>query len=140
MLHFLNFFYFENKSIWIFIFIFILIIISIDAIDIVDKKNQNRSKNKILRAIETFVFTPWNMGTRFYPSYDIRGYPPMFNNNIIGATRGYSYPLIFPWNYPFPGSPYLYFSPYFYEANGKYTVDQKYANSLAYNLTRPLRT
>jgi len=135
----LNFFDLKKYETWIFIFIFTLItIIAIDTIYI--NKNKNKKNNKLLKAIENFVFTPWNMGTRFYPSYDIRGYPPMFNNNIIGATRGHSYPLIFPWNYPFPGLPYLYWSPYFYEANGKYTVDPKYAKSLAYHLTRPLRT
>lgn len=62
---------------------------------------------------ENFVFTPWNMGTRFYPSYDIRGYPQLY-----------------PWNYPYPGLPYLYWSPFFYEANGKYTIDPKYAKIL----------
>lgn len=62
---------------------------------------------------EDFVFTPWNMGTRFYPSYDIRGYP-----------------VIYPWNYPFPGTPYLYWSPYFYEATGKYTKNPNYAKLL----------
>ncbi len=63
--------------------------------------------------IENFMFAPWNMGTRFYPSYDIRGYP-----------------LIYPWNYPYAGNPYIYFSPYFYESNGKYTYNPKYAKVL----------
>lgn len=63
--------------------------------------------------IENFMFTPWNMGTRFYPSYDIRGYPQ-----------------IYPWNYPFPGIPFLYWSPYFYEADGKYFFNPKYAKAL----------
>jgi hypothetical protein len=53
------------------------------------------------------------MGTRFYPSYDIRGYP-----------------LIYPWNYPFPGLPYIYWSPYFYEATGKYVKNEKLAKNL----------
>ncbi len=68
-------------------------------------------------------FIPWNMGTRFYPSYDIRGYP-----------------YLYPWNYPYPSLPYLYSSPYFYEANGKYIFDPKYAKLLSYAHTRVLRT
>jgi hypothetical protein len=72
---------------------------------------------------ENFMFGPWNMGTRFYPSYDIRGYP-----------------LIYPWNYPFPGTPYLYWSPYFYEASGKYTKDLKYAKLLNSSQNRVLST
>ena len=58
-------------------------------------------------------FIPWNIGTRFYPSYDIRGYPS-----------------IFPWNYPWPNIPWLYWSPYYYEANGKYNYDENYVKKL----------
>lgn len=42
----------------------------------------------------------WNIGTRFYPVYDIRGYI-----------------------YPYP---YLYFSPYYYTADGKYKKNINY--------------
>ena len=63
--------------------------------------------------LEKFMFMPWNMGTRFYPSYDIRGYP-----------------LIYPWNYPYPGLPSIYFSPYFYDSNGNYIYNPKYAKIL----------
>jgi hypothetical protein len=38
-------------------------------------------KNNLFK-YEKFTFIPWNMGTRFYPTYDIR-----------------IYPLIYPWNY-----------------------------------------
>ena len=58
-------------------------------------------------------FIPWSMGTRFYPTYDIRGYP-----------------YISPWNYPYAGYPFLYFSPYFYEANGKYLKDKRFSKLL----------
>lgn len=75
-------------------------------------------------------FLPWNMGTRFYPSYDLRGYPY--------GVRGY--PLIYPWNYPYPGLPFLYWSPYFYEATGKYSFDPKYAKLLNYSHKRILNT
>jgi hypothetical protein len=68
------------------------------------------NKNNI---VENFLFTPWNMSTRLYPSYDIRGYP-----------------YIYPWNYPYPNLPYLLWSPYFYKANGKYLYDPKYAKLL----------
>jgi hypothetical protein len=88
---------------------------------------------------ENFAFMPWNMGTRFYPSYDLRGYPPTYNQLLINSKKS-SYPLLFPWNYPYPGMPYLFWSPYFYEANGKYTVDKDYAKSLVKVLTKPLRT
>lgn len=84
---------------------------------------------------ENFMFTPWNMGTRFYPSYDIRGYPPMYNQLL---NKDASYPLLFPWNYPYPGLPYLFWSPHFYEATGKYTTDKKFANLLTKILTTPV--
>jgi hypothetical protein len=71
---------------------------------------------------EHFAFVPWNMGTRFFPSYDLRGYPQ------TGHTL--SHPLVYPWNYPYPGYPYLYWSPYFYEASGKYRFDPKYSKLL----------
>jgi hypothetical protein len=54
-------------------------------------------------------FTPWNIGTRYIPLYDIRGSP-----------------FIYPWNY----SPSPYFSSYFYDINGKYRINKKYANLL----------
>jgi hypothetical protein len=92
-------------------------IILVSAIFIVIKLFSNTNTT------ENFGFTPWNMGTRFYPTYDLRGYP-----------------LIYPWNYPFPGTPYLYWSPYFYEANGKYIFDPKYAKLLNYSHKRILKT
>jgi hypothetical protein len=73
---------------------------------------------------EDFAFVPWNMGTRFYPSYDLRGYPRESPGSM------YSHPLIYPWNYPYPGYPFLYWSPYFYEASGKYKYNPKYAKLL----------
>ena len=83
----------------------IIVIVLLYIIYKYDKKNRYNTEN--------FMFTPWNMGTRFYPSYDIRGYP-----------------LIYPWNYPYPGLPQIYFSPYFYESNGNYTYNPKYAKIL----------
>lgn len=56
-------------------------------------------------------FMPWNIGTRYMPSYDIRGYP-----------------LLFPWNYRPYDFPFPYLTPYFYDINGKYQVNKKYAN------------
>jgi hypothetical protein len=86
----------KNISKWIVILTIIFILILITYV------LNNKYKIK-----ENFAFVPWSMGTRFIPSYDLRGY-----NNI-----GYnvSYPFIYPWNYPF------YLSPYFYEASGKYS-------------------
>jgi len=78
--------------------------------------------NDALYTKEDFAFVPWNMGTRFYPSYDIRGYPR--------DTQMFSHPLIYPWNYPYPGYPFLYWSPYYYEASGKYKYDPNYAKLL----------
>jgi len=112
----------KKQTTWIVIFIFSLIfIIGINSIK--TNKTNKTNNNK-----ENFYFSPWNMGTRFYPSYDLRNYPPM---PIYNETeKNFSYPLIFPWNYPYPGLPYLYWSPYFYEANGKYTYNGKYGKSL----------
>lgn len=75
---------------------------------------------------ENFV---WNMGTRYIPSYDLRG-----------EALSTWHPLIYPWNYPFPGTPLLYWSPYFYEANGRYTIDKKYAKLLNHAHRRVLHT
>lgn len=52
-------------------------------------------------------FYVWNYPTRYYPSYDLRGYP---------------YAYTFPWNwyYPLP-----YWSPYYYGAGGKYFYNPK---------------
>ena len=76
-------------STWIIYLIFYLIMIMII----------NSYKTK-----EDFVYMPWNMSTRYYPSYDI---------------RGDVYPNIYPWNYPiryiFP-----YLTPNNYGADGKY--------------------
>ena len=69
-------------------------------------------KNNLIK-YENFTFIPWNMGTRFYPIYDIRNYP-----------------LIYPWNYINSKFPLLYLSPFFYEANGKYNFNPKYSNLL----------
>ena len=48
--------------------------------------------------IENFIYMPWNNSTRFYPSYDIRGYP-------------YVYP------------PKMYLTPYNYTTTGEYIID-----------------
>jgi hypothetical protein len=48
---------------------------------------------------EHFIFMPWNMSTRFYPSYDIRGYP-----------------------YIYPPYPFIYLTPYTFNADGSYNV------------------
>jgi len=90
-----------KKKLFVFIFFVIILIIAI----------------KILFNRKEHFFTPWSIGTRFFPSYDIRGYPG-------------NYPQIFPWNYPWPGIPWLYWSPYFYEVDGKYRYDAKYAKKL----------
>jgi hypothetical protein len=71
----------------------------------------------------------WNMGTRYIPSYDLRG-------EALNPWR----PLVYPWNYPFFGTPLLYWSPYFYEANGRYTIDKKYAKLLNHAHRRVLLT
>ena len=76
--------------------------------------------------IENFAFVPWNMGTRFFPSWDLRGYPSLDTSE----KNNLNYPLIYPWNYPYPGTPYLYWSPYFYNANGVYKYDPKLSSSL----------
>ena len=77
--------------------------------------------------IENFAFIPWNMGTRFFPSWDLRGYPSL---DISEYKNNLNYPLIYPWNYPFPGTPYLYWSPYFYNASGTYKYNPKLSSSL----------
>lgn len=105
MLELLKFFNINNIPDWVVIFIVILLIC------LLYQNTTNRIK-------EGFAFIPWNMGTRFFPSYDLRGYPNTENT--------FSYPLIYPWNYPYPGYPYLYWSPFYYEASGKYKVDPKH--------------
>ena len=63
--------------------------------------------NLILRKnIENFGFPIWNIGTRFYPPYDIRGY--IYN--------------IFP---------FYYISPYFYTTNGKYIYNKNLKDRLS---------
>jgi hypothetical protein len=123
MFEFLNL---KKQSTWILIFVFSLIFFIV--IDSYSRKNKER-----------FTFVPWNMGTRFYPSYDIRGYPYSYNQMLL-QSNGKSHPLLFPWNYPYPGLPYLFWSPYFYEANGKYTYDKEHAKALQKVLFRPLKT
>ena len=118
----------KKQSTWIMIFIFALVFV------IVISSNKKAGPDK-----EDFTFLPWNMGTRFYPSYDIRGYPPTYNQMLLNS-KGASHPLLFPWNYPYPGLPYLYWSPYFYEANGKFTYDKEYAKALQKVILRPLST
>jgi hypothetical protein len=110
----LELFNLKHTSKWFIIFIIILFIYIL---------YQNASPN----IKESFGFVPWNMGTRFYPSYDLRGYPQTENS--------LSHPLIFPWNWnsPMAGMPPLYWSPFFYGANGKYRYNPKYANNLNYN-------
>ena len=51
--------------------------------------------------IENFLLMPWNNSTRFYPTYDIRGYPYIYQN------------------YP----PKMYLTPYNYTASGNYIID-----------------
>lgn len=124
----------KKQSTWIIIFIFSIVFVII----ITSSKQYSKFHNK-----ENFGFLPWNMGTRFYPSYDIRGYPqtyPQNYNQMLLNSKGASYPLLFPWNYPYPGLPYLYWSPYFYEANGKFTYDKDYAKALKKVMLRPLST
>ena len=58
---------------------------------------------------EHFIFMPWNMSTRFYPSYDIRGDPRI------------DYPFMYPWNYPI-----FYLSPYNYGVDGNYNINPIY--------------
>jgi hypothetical protein len=77
--------------------------------------------------VENFAFVPWNMGTRFFPSWDLRGYPSL---DVSEYKSDMNYPLIYPWNYPYPGLPYLYWSPYFYNANGIYKYNPKLSSSL----------
>ena len=48
---------------------------------------------------EHFYYMPWNMSTRYYPSYDIRGDPRV--------------------NYPI-----FYLSPYNYGVDGKYYINR----------------
>ena len=108
MLELLELFNLDKRSKWFFIFVVIIIIYLL---------YQNAKNHR-----ENFTFVPWNMGTRFFPSYDLRGYPY--------TGHSLSHPLIYPWNYPYPGYPYLYWSPYFYEANGKYRFDPKYSKLL----------
>ena len=50
--------------------------------------------------IERFIGIPWNIGTRFFPMYDIRGYP-----------------------YIYPPFPLMYISPYNFSANGDYIIN-----------------
>lgn len=82
---------------------------------------------KHINNLENFAFVPWNMGTRFFQSWDLRGYPSL---DISEYKNNLNYPLIYPWNYPFPGTPYLYWSPYFYNANGVYKYNPKLSSSL----------
>jgi len=53
--------------------------------------------------IEHFIYMPWNISTRFFPSYDIRGYP-----------------------YIYPQYPLMYLTPYNFNASGDYTVSPIY--------------
>jgi hypothetical protein len=82
---------YKRLSTWIIYIIFFFIIDMII--------NNHNYHNK-----EHFLFMPWNMSTRYYPSYDIRGYPFMY-----------------PWNYPI-----FYLSPFNYEADGKYNINPIY--------------
>lgn len=72
---------YKEFSTWIIYLIFILLIIIF-----INRKNR-----------EEFIFMPWNMSTRFYPSYDIRGYPYI---------------------------PFMYITPYNYYANGEYKINK----------------
>ena len=74
----INIFDYKDFSTWIiYIIIFLTILLIIN------------------KDVEHFIFMPWNMSTRFYPSYDIRGYP-------------YIYPM--------------YLTPYTFTADGSYNV------------------
>jgi len=97
-----------------FILLFILVIIGIFYM------NQNIYEN----IYENFAFVPWNIGTRFYKYYDIRGYPRTYNQIILKHKKKIDN-QIFSWNYPYPGLPFLYFSPYFYESTGKYIFNNQ---------------
>ena len=55
--------------------------------------------------IENFGLPIWNIGTRFYPPYDIRGY--VYNM------------------YPF-----LFISPYYYTTNGNYVYNKKLSDKI----------
>ena len=57
--------------------------------------------------VEKFIIMPWNIGTRFFPMYDIRGYPNIY-----------------------PPYPFVYFFPNNYSANGEYTVKSTYKKKL----------
>ncbi len=83
-------------STWIIYLIFFLIII------LIIESYKNKSK-------EHFIYMPWNMSTRYYPSYDIRGDP-------------HYYPHLYPWNYPVPYV-FPYLTPNNYGADGKYTTN-----------------
>ena len=74
--------YKEPSSLIIYLIYILLIKIFIDSY-----------KNK-----EHFIFMPWNISTRYYPSYDIRGDPRI--------------------NYPV-----FYLTPYNYSANGNYNTN-----------------
>lgn len=67
------------------------------------------------------LYFPWNLPTRYFPSYDLRGYPQ-----------------IFPWNWTFPKyySNLLYWSPFTYEADGKYVVDPVYKYKIKHKKRR----
>jgi hypothetical protein len=82
---------------------FTIILISLIFIFIIVNLSQNKNK-------EGFSFMPWNIGTRFYPTWDIRGDPN-----------------VYPWNYQF-NSNVVYTTPYFYRADGKFVNDKEYVN------------
>ena len=74
--------------------IIIIIIIIVILCNCLTKKN-----------IENFGFPYWNIGTRFYPPYDIRGY----------ISNMY---------------PFIYITPYFYTTNGNYIYNNDLSNKI----------
>jgi hypothetical protein len=70
---------------------------------------------------EDYVAPYWNYPTRYYPSYDIRGYPRTYLD--------YLFPWLFtPYGFKY-GSPFFR-SPYYYGAGGSYLYDPAYSKML----------
>ena len=87
----IDLFNYRNYSSWFIYLILILIII------IIINKNQ-----------ENFILMPWNMSTRHYPMYDIRGYPPI-HRFLNQSVNNFLYP-------------FMYLTPYNYSASGEYII------------------
>lgn len=85
---------FEFKKLLPLLVIFVIVIAILFVFDKSDVKEDFRVWN-------------WNYPTRYYPSYDLRGYP---------------YVYTFPWNWPYP---FPYWSPYYYSAGGRYLYNPR---------------